>query len=116
MTSSRPLAVITGASSGIGYELARECVRHGFDLIIAADEPAVQAAADDFRQQGAQVDAVEVDLATRDGVDALVERIGARPVRRCSPTPAMVSAVRSWIRTSTTSAMSSTPTSPGPSI
>ena len=36
-TSGRPLAVVTGASSGIGRELALECARHGYDLLIAAD-------------------------------------------------------------------------------
>ena len=36
---SRPLAVVTGASSGIGYELARLCAENGFDLVIAADRP-----------------------------------------------------------------------------
>src|SRR5436305_1296612 len=38
--TSRRLAVVTGASTGIGYELAKQCARHGFDLLIAADEAA----------------------------------------------------------------------------
>ena len=37
-TNARPLAVVTGASTGIGYELAKRCAEHGFDLLIAADE------------------------------------------------------------------------------
>ena len=37
--ADRPLALVTGASTGIGYELAQCCVDNGFDLVIAADEP-----------------------------------------------------------------------------
>ena len=36
--SERQLAVITGASSGIGRELAREFAEHGYDLIVAAED------------------------------------------------------------------------------
>ena len=39
--SPHPLAVVTGASTGIGYELAKCCVDNGYDLVIAADEPAI---------------------------------------------------------------------------
>jgi uncharacterized protein len=78
--NNRPLAVVTGASTGIGYFLAKECAENGFDLVIAADEPAIEKAAQDFRSLGANVDAIEVDLATTEGVDQLVEKIGGRPV------------------------------------
>jgi short-subunit dehydrogenase len=78
-SNSRPLAVVTGASSGIGYELARLCANNGFDLVVAADEP-LEAAAADFRAAGAAVQTVETDLATLDGVDALIDAIGERPV------------------------------------
>jgi short-subunit dehydrogenase len=73
------LAVVTGASSGIGYELALQCARAGFDLVIAADEP-VESAATALRALGHQVDAVEADLATVDGVEKLLGAIGGRPV------------------------------------
>ncbi|HQT80184.1 MAG TPA: SDR family NAD(P)-dependent oxidoreductase [Rhodopila sp.] len=76
----RPLAVVTGASSGIGFELAKCCARNGFDLIVAADRAAINDAAAAFRQLGAAVDAVEVDLSTIDGADRLYEKIGKRPV------------------------------------
>jgi short-subunit dehydrogenase len=76
----RPLAVVTGASSGIGYELAKLCAQNGFDLVIAADRPEIVEAAQAFRQLGAQVDELQVDLATLDGVDRLVGVIGGRPV------------------------------------
>ncbi len=76
----RPLAVITGASSGIGYELARLAAEDGYDLVIAADLPSIAEARDDFEQLGVRVEAVQVDLATTAGVDELVALIGERPV------------------------------------
>jgi short-subunit dehydrogenase len=78
--AGRPLAAITGASTGIGYELARCCAENGFDLLIAADEPAIGDAAGSLRAFGAQVQAVQVDLATRGGVDELCAAAGARPI------------------------------------
>ena len=68
---ARPLAIVTGASTGIGYELAKCCAGEGFDLVVAADEPEIQKAAAEFRSLGAQVEAVEADLATLEGVDKL---------------------------------------------
>src|SRR3954470_18654675 len=78
--TQRPLAVVTGASSGIGFELAQLCVAHGFDLLIAADEPSLNDAAALLTQDGTRVDAVETDLATLEGVDGLYARIAGRPV------------------------------------
>jgi short-subunit dehydrogenase len=81
MTSdTRPLAIVTGASSGIGYELAKCCAEHGFDLLIAADQPAIHGAAQEFRALGVTVEAVEADLATLDGVDRLYAAIKGKPV------------------------------------
>ncbi len=70
-SSTRPLAIVTGASAGIGYELAKQCVENGFDLVIAADQAKIEDAAADFRAMGATVTAVQADLATLDGVDQL---------------------------------------------
>jgi short-subunit dehydrogenase len=67
----RRLAVVTGASSGIGFELAKQCAQNGFDLLIAADEPAVHSAAEILKRHGPAVEAVEADLATTQGVDSL---------------------------------------------
>jgi uncharacterized protein len=78
-SSNRPLAVVTGASSGIGFELAAECARNGFDLVIAADRPMEQAQAV-LADLGAAVAAVQVDLAQEEGVARLIEKIGGRPV------------------------------------
>jgi short-subunit dehydrogenase len=78
-STGRPLAVVTGASSGIGYELAKLCAENGFDLVVAADRP-LEEAAQTFRGLGAQVSAVETDLAKVEGVDELYDAIGGRPV------------------------------------
>lgn len=67
----RPVAIVTGASTGIGYELARRCAEHGFDLLIVADEPQIREAGEKLRELGADVTAIETDLATREGVDKL---------------------------------------------
>jgi short-subunit dehydrogenase len=75
----RPLAVVTGASSGIGYHLALCAAEHGFDLIVAADTPLADAVLD-FESMGAKVHAVQCDLATTDGVQHLIQAIGDRDV------------------------------------
>ena len=79
-TDPRPLAIVTGASTGIGYELAVECARHGFDLLVAADEPTIQQAAEQFRSMGVSAEAVEADLSTVEGVDKLLAGTQGRPV------------------------------------
>jgi len=78
--TSRPLAIVTGASVGIGYELAKLCAENGYDLLIAADQAAIHDAAKNFEVLGAAVDAVEVDLATIEGVDTLYAAVKGRPV------------------------------------
>lgn len=79
-TASRPLAVVTGASSGIGYELAKLCARNGYDLVVAADRPEISSGAETFRALGATVDAVQVDLAHQRGVQQLIDTVAGRPV------------------------------------
>jgi short-subunit dehydrogenase len=76
----RPLAVVTGASSGIGYELARLAAEDGYDLVIAADEPSIIEAQAGLEQYGTRVEGLQVDLSTTDGVDKLVNLIGDRSV------------------------------------
>jgi uncharacterized protein len=76
----RPLAVVTGASSGIGRELARLAVQDGHDLVIAADQGPLDEAARAFRALGANVETVQADLSTSFGVDKLMLAIGGRPV------------------------------------
>src|SRR5689334_17443315 len=60
--NTRPLAIVTGASSGIGYELARCCAENGFDLLIAADQPAIRDAAQRLASLGVNVETVDADL------------------------------------------------------
>jgi short-subunit dehydrogenase len=81
----RPLAVVTGASSGIGLELAKELARNGHDLVITAEDQAGLAEADRALHElaeGARVEAITVDLADRQGVETLHARIRnlGRPV------------------------------------
>jgi short-subunit dehydrogenase len=80
--TNRPLAVITGASSGIGFELARECIEHEFDALICAEDPGIHEAARHLSATGAFVDAVRCDLATYEGCEKLVEAINqtGRPI------------------------------------
>jgi short-subunit dehydrogenase len=81
-TSTRGLAVVTGASSGIGFELAKQFAEHEFDLIIAAEDEAIHQAAGELAEYGGSVEPVQVDLARDGGVDELYARIAAagRPV------------------------------------
>src|SRR5262249_35917875 len=76
----RPLAAVTGASSGIGYELAACCAEHGYDLLIAAGGPALKDAGQSVRAIGATAEAVETDLATRAGVDLFLSGAAGRPI------------------------------------
>jgi len=77
---TRPLAIVTGASSGIGYYLARECTQSGFDLLVAADEPEINEIASELRALGASVDALQLDLSQTQEVDALCAAIKGRRV------------------------------------
>jgi uncharacterized protein len=74
------LAIVTGASSGIGYELAKCCAKDGFELLIASDEDRIEQAADNLRGFGTDVSAVKADLATLEGVDQVITAVGDRPV------------------------------------
>ena len=77
--SERKIALITGASSGIGRELAKLAAAEGYDLIVAADEPLVDASAG-LLAKGVEVVAVEADLATPSGVEKLLAAAGGRPI------------------------------------
>lgn len=76
---ARKFAVITGASTGIGFELAKLAAADGYDLLIVANEPEIDEAASRLGAEGT-VRTVEADLATFDGVDALLAAAGDRPI------------------------------------
>ena len=75
LTTTKQYALVTGASSGIGYELAKQFAQNGFDLLIVSAGDGIHSAARDFEALGANVDVVQADLAVHDGVHALVSRI-----------------------------------------
>lgn len=75
MNGASPLAIVTGASSGIGYELAKVFATSGYDLLIASKGEGINAAAKQLRELGHQVEAIQVDLATFDGVEDLYAKI-----------------------------------------
>ncbi|MCO8274872.1 SDR family NAD(P)-dependent oxidoreductase [Actinoplanes sp. TRM 88003] len=81
--TTNPFAVVTGASSGIGFELARQFAQHGYDLLVTAEEDGIEEAATALRRDGQnQVTAVRADLAHFEGVEALYAAIleTGRPV------------------------------------
>jgi uncharacterized protein len=81
-STTRPLAAVTGASSGIGLELALELARRGYDLVLAAEDAELDAAAAAVRDLGAHVDVVRCDLRDGEGVERLHAEIAkdARPL------------------------------------
>ena len=64
------LAVVTGASNGIGFNLAKVFAENGFDLIVNSAGDRLEGAAQELESMGVAVTAVRADLATYDGVDA----------------------------------------------
>jgi short-subunit dehydrogenase len=80
MSATRPFAIVTGASTGIGFELAKRCGKEGYDLLIAADEAAIEKAATTLREAGGQVEAIQADLSTKEGVEKLYTAAKGRAV------------------------------------
>ncbi len=72
-------AIVTGASTGIGLELAKLAAKDGYDLLVAADTPFVDASAG-LKEAGANVETLEVDLSTFDGIDRLLAAAGGRQI------------------------------------
>jgi short-subunit dehydrogenase len=78
-TSTSRLAVVTGGSSGIGYELAKIAAEEGYDLVIGADTP-LEDAQQSLEALGVDVGAVDCDLSTRQGIDDLLAATRDRPI------------------------------------
>lgn len=70
-------AVVTGASSGIGYNLARVFAENGYDLLIGAESDGVQAAATQLQSLGVTVTPVQANLATFDGCTQFWQQVEA---------------------------------------
>ena len=81
-TMAEKFAIVTGASTGIGLELARCCANDGYDLLLAADESAIEGAASQLRQENGagDIQAVNVDLATTEGVDKLLAAVPEKAI------------------------------------
>ena len=79
-STGESFAVITGASTGIGLELAKLFAQHNYRLLIVADDEAIELARQTLAGDGTEVEAVRTDLSTSDGVLEVVRAIGGRRV------------------------------------
>ncbi|HVW75374.1 MAG TPA: SDR family NAD(P)-dependent oxidoreductase, partial [Rhizomicrobium sp.] len=78
---SGKFSIVTGASTGIGLELAKCCARDGMDLLIVADVAAIEQAAEELRSLGAgDVQAIQADLSSEEGVDKVIAAVKDRPI------------------------------------
>jgi short-subunit dehydrogenase len=73
MIATTKRALVTGASNGIGLELAKQFAEHGYDLVIAAEDDGINRAAEELSRTGRQVTPVQVDLRDADGVKRLYD-------------------------------------------
>lgn len=73
--STRQFAVVTGASSGIGFELAKQCLANGFDVLICAEDEGLAGAAQLLADGGGSVQSVRANLATFEGCELLANAV-----------------------------------------
>jgi len=76
------LALVTGASSGIGQSLAQKFAEHGHDVIVAAEDEGIVSVAQDLAlRHGVTATPVQADLSTADGVEKLyAEAVAHGPI------------------------------------
>ena len=79
---AKELAVVTGASSGIGLSLAKQLADSGYDLVICSAGDRLASVGNSLQDEGTQVTSIQADLATREGVEHLWQGIKAlgRPI------------------------------------
>ena len=79
---AKELAFVTGASSGIGYQLALQLAQRGYDLAVTASSDRLTQAARDFEAAGAQVLVIQADATKRDEVEKAWQQVesAGRPV------------------------------------
>jgi uncharacterized protein len=73
MSATKKWALVTGASRGIGLELAKQFADHGYDLVVAAEDGGINQVAEELSEHGGRVEPVQVDLRDADGVQRLYE-------------------------------------------
>ncbi len=78
--TSRPYAVVTGASSGIGLELAKQFAINGYDLLLVAEPEGLDAAAAEIGKFNVSVQTLGVDLKTKEGIHAVRDAAAGRPI------------------------------------
>lgn len=73
MTSTRPLALVTGGSSGIGFELAKQFAERGYDVAISGQSERVFASVTELKKLGVEAFPYQGDAGTYDGVEGFWE-------------------------------------------
>lgn len=84
--SARPLAIVTGGSRGLGYEVAKALSHQGFDIALVAKDPhRLEAAASQLESSGAHISTLACDLEQPQLVRELIDSI-----TQSLPTPALL--------------------------
>ena len=84
--SARPLAIVTGGSRGLGYEVAKALSHQGFDIALVAKDPhRLAAAASQLEPSGARISTLACDLEQPHLVRELIDSI-----TQSLPTPALL--------------------------